>query len=419
MFRRLVSTACVAGLLVLGVSNASATAVPFVPPELPRAGCTHGITDQAGDAAPAWPWVAPAADASPWTNEPGLDVLGVQARLTDTQLQLFLPLSATPATGDMPSYEGDWRYFVDFKIGTHTFAYVMQLANPSMPLQGLDAGTYPTYLEGGGHPLSGSSSGFIAAAAPQPAYAVFITPRSAIEAAVGGQLTAADQLTDFVGHTEAWLFNQKAKADSTDVPAEQQVKVLGDDYCFGPAPTSLTGLSVPTVQYGDEEVIDATLKDEHDKPLEDKDVQFSTENGPLGSEATDSDGIAEISFPTDLLAGSYPLAASYAGDATTRSSTATGTLVVVPETTVLGSLQVAKPSSTSRTATATLLDDDKTALSGEKVDWYVNGKKVGTTVTDSKGKCVYKALKPGQSVQAKFTAATGKYSASISKAVKV
>ena len=36
-----------------------------------------------------------------------------------------------------------------------------------------------------------------------------------------------------------------------------------------------------------------------------------------------------------------------------------------------------------RTVTATLLDNDKHAIAGQKVVWYVNGKKVATLTTDS------------------------------------
>jgi hypothetical protein len=69
--------------------------------------------------------------------------------------------------------------------------------------------------------------------------------------------------------------------------------------------------------------------------------------------------------------------------------------------------------------TATLLDNDKHAVAGQKVAWYVNNKKVSTLTTDSKGRTVFKGAKPGQTVQAKFTAVPGKYAACSSKAVKV
>jgi hypothetical protein len=91
-----------------------------------------------------------------------------------------------------------------------------------------------------------------------------------------------------------------------------------------------------------------------------------------------------------------------------------GTITIRSETTKFAPLAVAKPSATARTVTATLLDDDKRAVTGQSIAWYVNGKKVATGKTDSKGRAVYKGAKAGQKVQAKFTGVANKYTAASS-----
>jgi hypothetical protein len=146
---------------------------------------------------------------------------------------------------------------------------------------------------------------------------------------------------------------------------------------------------------------------------------FSNGADQLGVGTTDEDGVAEVTAPAATPAGTYPVKAFYQGDEDVRDAEAVADLVVVPEVTILAPLKIAKPNTTTRYATTTLLDDDKTPVAGQKIEWWVNGKKVATTTTDSLGQSTYKALKPGQSVQAKFSKVLGKYAAAAGKPVKV
>ena len=423
MSRRLLAQALAVALLlpVAGTAFADDSA----PPELPRVGCTHDIVDIAGDAAPQY--VSPGLTSSVFVSEPQVDILGLHARVTADQLQLLVALGQVPDTVSIAPWESAYRYLVTFKLDGHSLSYGAEFANPSQPLQpvggsqGPLSDTWPQFTNNGTRVTdSGSAARFIAAdpATHEPAFLLFTTPRAALEKMVGATLAPTDQLTDLLAVTQDFLGPEEVDVDSTDVPSAQAVKAVGDDYCFGLAPTSLSDLTVPSVQYGDELTLDATLKGEHDEALPGQPVQFSADTGPLGAATTDDDGIAEASLPTTLLAGSYPIAATFAGDATHRPSTASGTLVVLPETVVVGALQVAKPTAKTRTATATVLDDDKTPVAGQKLQWWVNGKQVATATTDSKGKAVYRALKPGQTVQARFPAVKGMYAAGVSKPVK-
>ena len=154
-----------------------------------------------------------------------------------------------------------------------------------------------------------------------------------------------------------------------------------------------------------------------------KQVDFAITGDPAGTKTgtTDANGVATVTIATGLKASGtpYPVTVTFAGDATDGKAKLTGTILVTPEKTVFAPLAVARPSATTRTVTATLTDDDKKPLAAQKVEWLVNGKKVATLTTDAKGKSVYKGAKPGQLVQARFVAVSGKYLGALSNKPKV
>jgi hypothetical protein len=67
--------------------------------------------------------------------------------------------------------------------------------------------------------------------------------------------------------------------------------------------------------------------------------------------------------------------------------------------------------------TAYLRDDDRHAVAGRKIAWYVNGKPAGTSTTSSTGRATH-AAKAGQTVKAVFTSSSpGYHDATASKKV--
>ncbi|HWI60494.1 MAG TPA: Ig-like domain repeat protein, partial [Symbiobacteriaceae bacterium] len=112
-----------------------------------------------------------------------------------------------------------------------------------------------------------------------------------------------------------------------------------------------------------------------------KTVDFSVSGTSVGSSTTDADGNVSISFLPSQSAGSYPVQATFAGDATTQPSTDSATLVLQPVPT---GISVSAASATylgSVSLTASL----SPALAGRTLSFSVDGVTVGTAVTDGAG----------------------------------
>lgn len=420
MPRRIIASACVSASL-LGASTMS-FAEEAAPPGLPRPTCTQHITDATGDADPQF--LGSVSTAAVFGNNPALDITALHVRVTSDEVLWFLGIDQFDAASAMEPYASAYRYSVTAKLGTKTFTYKAQQLSAGHPLLPSDQGTYSeatiSNAEGEAVSIPGYSATFIPGVAPVKNFVVFRSPRAGVETALGSPILPTDTFTSVYGKTATWIYNRSAEADINDTPEAQAIHTASDDFCFGPAPTALSGLTTTPVQYGDSTTLSVTLKGgEKDEPLSDKDVVFSTDTATLGSAKTDAAGLARATARTSLLAGNHSIAASYAGSPELRAGTVTGTLIVKPEVTVFSALVIGKPSTTTRTATTTVLDDDKSPVAGRKVEWYVNGKRVATTTTDASGKTTYKSLKAGQTVQAKFPTVSNMYAASASKAVKV
>jgi len=419
--RRLIAGALAGGSLLLTSTGAFAVDPPAPPPELPRVACTQFLSDVASDAVPKYAGNVSTAAAFP--SKPALDIRGLHLRLTSEELLILAPLGAEPTAASFAPFEDSFGFTFTAKIGGNTFEFIHRFFNNTVPVHVDTPGSYPKYLKNGSPAaLPGAKAGFRSAdtATGQPPYLQFIIPRTPLETAIGTAVKPDDTFTELQVKTTSHLSNQPKDADQLDQPAAQRVKVAGDDFCFGPAPSALSGLTTAPVQYGDATSMVVTLKGgDKDEALADMDVVFSAATGTLATARTDAGGLAGATLRVTRLAGNYPLAARFEGSPELRATTVSGTLVVRPEVTVFSALAIGKPTSMTRTATATLRDDDRTPVARQKVDWYVNGKKVATTTTDVAGKTTYKALKPGQKVQAKFPVVLNTYTASTSKVVVV
>jgi hypothetical protein len=408
-YRRTAMALVASSVLAAGLPAVAAT-------ELPRVACSKRLVDPEGDAPVNYTGVSGVSTGS----APGLDILGVYLRLTADEFHVLLPIKDIPPASAMPLTDTAYRYTVTFKYEAKTFTFGAMLRNPSHPAEvPFDANSYPQANMGTG--ANDQLPGFTASIDPQTDYVVWTAPRAQIEKNLDTRLADGDQFTAIFAKTIQNLAVKLDNADETAFPADKAVYVVGDDYCFGPPPTTLGELGSGEVQYGDPLTLSAKLLDEAGEPLAGQPVTFAVagESGAPPAGTTGEDGVARATYRPTLKAGTYALTATFAGNATAARSKVTGTVVVKTEGTAFKPLQVARPSTTARTVTATLLDDDGKAVTGQKVDFYVNGKKAGSPMpTDAAGRTVFKAAKPGQTVQARLPAVTGKYAAASSGSVK-
>jgi hypothetical protein len=404
--------ALVATALAAGVLPARAVGSPA---DLPRATCTKRVTDPAGDAFADMATVSPASfDQS--------DITSLTLRLTPDELQVFLELRA-----DLPapaSLEPGVAYFWDvtFSYDTRLVEATTMLAAANQPPPPVPpAQPYPWFRTG--------ARGANATAAPDfagekayvgpawaPRYVVFTAPRSSVEAVVGAipddaELSAIAATAGLVTPNLSRVIMDRAPDNAKP---KGTVKAGDTGYCFGPPPAALTALTGGTAQYGDPATLRATLKADSGTPLAGQPVEFRVDGDPVArTVTTDASGVAELTYVPPQAAGTYAVTAAYAGDATDGAARAAGAeLTVVAERT---SLQAAR-TGTGHKVTATLTDDDRHPVAGQRVAWLAGGKQVATGTTDRSGRCTYAAT-AGQRVQARFAAVAGKYAAATSKTV--
>jgi hypothetical protein len=420
MSRRLVGTTLVATSLLVGMPHSFAAA-----PEAPRAVCPdeRRVNDGGGDGKVNFGQGAEVRDPRPEGSNPGLDIVSVDLRVTADEVQAFVGLTDLPTT--FQKYEAAYVYDVNFTLGSLPFTFSAAVTNPDYatgPLHPGNADAYPKAKATGGAgdiPMTNVTGGLV----PEHKSIAVVAPRASVQSAIDDPIKDGTKLTAISAKTSVWLIEGNGSsvtakpADTT--AASTFAYTVGDDYCFGPPPAALSALATPSVHYTDSVTLSAVLKDEAGAVLAGQPVTFTVAGEKPLTKATDPNGVAKVTYKPTRPAGKYDLLVTYAGDAANGQTKLPGTVTVLAEATKFATLAVTKPSATTRTVTATLLDDDNKPVGLQKVAWYVNGKKVTTLTTSSTGKTVLKTAKPGQTVQAKFTAVAGKFLASASKSVKV
>jgi hypothetical protein len=397
-------------LLLAGTATAA--------PEPPRAACGKRLVDQPGDAAVNYNSLGTPAVGT-GTSLPALDITGVLLRVTADEVQAFVEVGDIPAPAAMGTTDTEYRWNLTFKSGSHTVTFGALMKNPahaSVPGPA-DSGLYPKASTGptGNDVLTGAT----ATVDPAGNRVAFTAPRAKFEQNVGEPLAEGDVFDHILATTQQVTSAKISPADTTSATPEQATWTVGDDYCFGPPPASLAGFAAAKVQYGDTGSLRATLTGESGSPLAGRTVRFAVPGEPAVSATTGADGVANAAYVPRVPAGRYAVTVTFDGDATDGKARLTGSVDVVAEATRFNALQVAKPSATARTVTATLVDDDKHPVAGQKVDFYVSGKRVATVATDAAGRAVYKAAKKGQSVQARSVGTAGRYLAAASAPVQV
>lgn len=407
--------------------------------EMPRPACTHTLTDTTGDAVTQY--IAGEGDTNKqlFGNNTALDIRSVYLRLTPDYFQTFLAIDHIPGANTMAAQEGEYRYYVNFKLGGKMVTVIGWRLNPNAPdsLNPADnPSTYPQVQVGADQAAPSAndpgdptvSQVILPGASPDPGWVIVSTPRAELEKSLGTPIASDAAFTNIVANTYVVSPNSTGPKQfyftdgTTETGAAAQLGAF-DDSCFGPPPTSLGALSIPATTYHHVAALSATLLDQDAKPIAGKAVTFTVADGKSTTlpATTDANGVARANYgPVAVPAGNYPVTVAFAGDTTTyKHSSATGTLKVVAAKSQFTALKVTKPTASTRLVATTLLDDLKKPIAGARVDWYVNGKKAASSTTDKTGKATFKAGKPGQTVQARYAGKAGMFLASASKSAKL
>lgn len=388
----------------LGSGCTAAAAAP--PLGVPNAECQI-FTDGKGDGKTTPPSVHSAVPTGSveTDNDPDLDIVGVVGQTTADEVRLYTrvdKLATLPARGNGHNYK------VSFTAPGNKLVAADVSELHSALLTGGILLTTPRVL------VAGTDR-----SANVPSYAVFdrtksmvtmVLDRGSLAAFTGEPLPAGAELTGVYAESRAVIGASFFPADEAPNALNPAVVYkLGDNKCFAPPPAKLAGLAAVTVPFGDVASVAAKLTDSGGAALPGKRLTFSV-GGDSVAATTGADGVARAALTSSKTAGTYPMTVAFAGDDTADKVSASTPFTVVTEATRL-TLAVAK-SGSSRTVTATLKEDDGKVLGGQKVDWYVNGKKVATGATDAGGRTVLKTAKPTQVVLAKFAGVAGKWGAS-------
>lgn len=418
---RRLARAAVAAVACAGLATAHAAGPPA---ELPRAGCAPAVTDPDGDA-----YVRPLKGdntSDSYTDpKPALDILGIHVRVTPDEVQLMTVVKGLPADGaDMEQYAYTYRYKTSFKAPNgKVVSGIYEIRNTDYPAQlaPIDSSNYPIAFVGT-TPVAKATLTEWPSSGGAPGYVLYLMPRAEVERLLGSTLQPTDALTEITATAQILTPLQVSLiflADETTATGAAATWTVGNERCFGPPPTRLADLATASVRYRDVARLRATLTTDDGTPLAGRTVAFTVGHATPVTAKTDDHGIATASWTATLPAGTYPVAAEFAGAADAARSTATGTLTVLPEVTAFGRITLARNASGTRTATVVLTDDERSPLAGLRVDWYVDGRRVTTATTDRAGRATLANPRPGQQVQARFDGVQGQYLASRSGAVKV
>jgi len=414
----------VAGIIaassLLSVAGPS-SAVPYDETEFPRAGCIRSVLDGDGDG--KYQLQSGVARPAPMDNNvQPLDIKSVSLGTTDTDFKAYVQVANLGAAFDMVETAYQWE--VSFKTPDGALVTLAtRKANPQYagtPAQPTSMADYPK----GSFLIGTNTSVFETIYEDQDVpknTIVFKVALSEMQKAFpGGMTVGVTQITDITAKSYAYMPHSPSAAKIADTAATAVAYTVGDSYCFGPPPAALSGFAAAPVQFSDATNLTATLKSEAGDALAGKPVEFRVagETAVLRG-TTNAAGVATVSYKPTIPAGKPKVTVSFAGDADHGKTSVLSEVTVLAEKTAFGTLVVAKPTTTTRRVTATLLDDDRKPVAGQKVDFYVNGKRAGSATTNAKGQAIFTAAKPTQSVYAKYAGLAGKYLTATSKTVKV
>jgi hypothetical protein len=412
--RRLAVKAALAGLVAAPVAAAPlltvAHAADPLPADYPTAGCFN-FTDPKDDS------VSPTVVGV--LTDSDLELLGVAVETTPTSLKAYASVAAL--TNDPTQLEpfDAHRFTLKFTFNGHIFsasgsdsALGTTAIRDGLAQTGEAAHTTQLGVDTPAITDPTADKGFVDSGLKvtfdyKNSWVVFDLPIADIEKYGGAKFTGDLPQIGVVAQTDEYAVGSAwdYAPDANDDGNPGGTWTVGDNKCFGGGATAgasklLAYAGDTTVQYGDAARMAATVVDASGKPLAGAPVTFAI--GKLQTTAkTNAKGLAQTTLSPTVSAGRYTLVTS-----TTVNGTKTSVktpFVVTPETTLL------RLTSAGGKVTATLTDDDKHAVAGQRISWNVNGKSAGTTKTDRSGRTILKHVAKGDRIKAVFKTVKGKY----------
>ncbi|MDR0911041.1 MAG: hypothetical protein LBM96_00385 [Methanobrevibacter sp.] len=175
--------------------------------------------------------------------------------------------------------------------------------------------------------------------------------------------------------------------DSNHFPTNSS-KIYGE---FIKSNTNITINSNPNgSKYGDRVVLNATILDEYNNLLNGVRVDFYVDGEFIGSNVTDSNGIAIYNYIVSLV-GDYNLTVVFneTNNYNSDSDSVFGEFIKADSNIVINSNVNGSKYGDRVVFNATILDEFGNPLSGVNVNFYINGEFIGFNVTDSNGIAIY------------------------------
>ncbi|WP_409199396.1 Ig-like domain repeat protein [Methanobrevibacter sp. DSM 116169] len=139
------------------------------------------------------------------------------------------------------------------------------------------------------------------------------------------------------------------------------------------------------VNVGEIVTIESILTDKEGKPLKDKTIDFYVNGTKIGSAITDSNGVAKLNH-TFTTEGKYDIYTEFVGDDHYYGSNATNNTVAKKQPTK-NVVNIPQEVNVGQTVTieSILTDEKGNPLANKTIDFYLDGKKIGSNITNDKG----------------------------------
>ena len=369
-----------------GSASPTPTALPGGLFDQPRKKCVQ-FTDPAGDAV-----TNPVSGVAGDTDN-DLDIVSAVYKTTPTDFQAYV---AEKTLGAGPDSAGGTVY------DTHSFSTGFTIGGKAIVLTASATGPATATVAGA------------ASTALHPT-AKFDTKNSNIVFSVPLADLAALTAAPVAGAEVSALKASSASGSSRGVPGggtadsaaptgtAPKTYTVGDNTCFLP-PAGTLFLDGLTGVYTDKSTVTGSLQDVDGANVGGATLTLTIPGMAPFTAVTNDEGDAVFAFPVTIPAGTSTANLSFAGTDTVGAAKSAGPFVVKVESAVLTAV------GTKGTVTATLKDNDKTAIAKRIVVLTV-GKKTIKATTNAQGQVILKGLAKGTVVQVAFAAVPTYYSA--------
>lgn len=341
----------------------------------------------------------PAGDADPSPvgafSEDALDITQVNLKTAADGLQVFVKLADLGAALT-PVYSGA-VYGASVTVGGKVVAVSAGADGPATAT------------------VAGKDSTDVKATAKLDAKAsnvVFTLPKAGLEKVTGTVLKAGTAVTATTASTAADTDLGPFDADSaTGTTPQEKTYAYGDNTCFMPPPGALSFSGATAGVYSDTAKLVVSLVDEDQAVVPGATIALTLSGQKALKARTNAEGDAVFALPVTVAAGARTLTASFIGNADVGAVSLARSFAVKAETAVL------RAGGAKGAVTATLTDNDRTALRNQVVAFTV-GSRVTKVRTDSRGRATLTGLARGTTAKVSFAAVKGYYSAAPTASAK-